>query len=72
MLIDMLPDLPATLKDDPVKLISKAESPLLPIVSILSILEFQLYPFHLKVVPLTVNASFTAGLLGKLIAIVSF
>ena len=72
MLIDMLPDLPATLKDDPVKLTVNAESPLLPIVSILSILEFQLYPFHLKVVPPTVKVSFTAGLLGKLIAIVGF
>ena len=72
MLIDILPDLPDTLKDDPVKLMSNEETPLLPIVSVLLILEFQLYPFHLKVVPPTIKVSFKAGLLGKLIAIVGF
>tara|TARA_Y100000289_G_C3843157_1_gene109596 strand:- start:46 stop:324 length:279 start_codon:yes stop_codon:yes gene_type:complete len=72
MLIDILPDLPATLKDDPVKLMVNAEAPLLPIVSVLSILEFQLYPFHLKVVPPTIKVSFKAGLLGKLSAIMVF
>jgi hypothetical protein len=71
-LIDILPDLPVTLKDDPVKLTVNAEPLLLPTVNVLSTEEFQTLPFQVKVIPPEVNVSSTLGLSGKFIAILGF